>query len=113
MCIMKLMRRRKNKNNKNFFPALFISFFLWATLAALVYFIDPATKFAVPAFLLLIFIALFMTLSLTLANSRRGLLVAGATTFFFILRIGGIGHLLNFLLLAGIVITIDLGCYSK
>lgn len=72
-----------------------------------VFFIDPETPAAVFIFFLLLFLAVLFSTSILFANTRRGILSATGTVFFFLLRYFGLGNVLNLLLIAGILISID------
>lgn len=89
-------------------PTLLFTILLWLSLTALIYFVDPFSFGALPGFFILVFFGLLFTFSLLFANSRRGLLISLSLSLFLLLRYLGVGHLLNFLLLAGLAITIEL-----
>jgi len=74
----------------------------------LVYFIDPEATFALPGFFLLIFLSLLFTFSTIFASSRRGFLISAGFTLFLILRYFGVGNILNFLLISGLLITAEI-----
>lgn len=102
------LRQKKVKLRKNFFPTLILIILFWVLGGLIVYFVDPATSGIVPIFLLTIFLALLFTTSTVFANTRRGLITASALTFFLILSYLGIGNIINFLLILGIAITLEL-----
>lgn len=93
---------------KNFFPTLIALVLSWGLVFTVIYFASPTSLGAVPALFILIFIACVFTFSTLFANSRRGLISALALTLFLILRYLGIGHILNFLLISGLAITIEI-----
>ena len=101
-------RLKEVKLRKNFFPALVIIIFLWGIISGLVYFVDPETFGAILLFFILSFFAMLLTLSLVFANSRRGFIASVGLIIFLVLRYLGIGNILNFLLITGISITIEL-----
>lgn len=101
-------RRKKIRRRNNFFPTLIIIIISWFTIAAIIYFINPATLGAVPLLFLIFFIALLFTFSTLLANSEKGLVVAITVTLFLLLRYLGVGNIINFLLLVGLGITTNL-----
>ncbi len=101
-------RRKKIRRRKNFFPTLIIIVISWFAVAAIIYFISPATLGIVPLFFLIFFIALLFTFSTLLANSERGLIIAFTATLFLLLRYLGVGNIINFLLIVGLGITTDL-----
>jgi len=86
---------------------------LWAGLAGLIYFVEPDSPLAVIAFFALFFFALLFTFSTVFANSRRGLITSLALFVFLILRYLGVGNILNFLLIAGVAVTIELYFWKK
>jgi hypothetical protein len=104
----KNVRHQQVLKRKNFLPALILNILLWMMLAVLIYFIDPDSFFAVPAFFILSFTCLLFTFSLLFGNTRRGLFAAVGLTIFLILRYLGIGNLLNLLLIAAIAICIEI-----
>lgn len=73
----------------------------------MVLFIPPDTFGAMPAFFILTLLVIFFPASLVFANSRRGFLLAFGVVFFLILRLFGIGNVLNLLLLSGILLAIE------
>ncbi|OGM77241.1 hypothetical protein A2210_02715 [Candidatus Woesebacteria bacterium RIFOXYA1_FULL_40_18] len=105
---MKEKRKEQALRRKNFFPTLILTVLLWAAAGALIYFVEPDTFGAISAFFMTIFFALLFTFSTILANTRRGLITALGLTIFLILRYLGVGNILNFLLIAGVVITAEL-----
>lgn len=97
---------------KNFLPALIIALTAWTGLIILVVYTSPST-FLLATFYLLLFLALFLTFSLVLANSRRGFLLAFGVVVFLVLRFFNIAHFLNLILLAGILISLELYLRKK
>jgi len=85
-----------------------ITAFLWLFTGALVYFVEPDAPLAIPAFFVLVFSALLFTFSTLLANSRRGLLAALGLTIFLVLRLLGIGHVLNLILILALCVCAEL-----
>jgi bacteriorhodopsin len=105
----KTIERKKDvKLRKSFLPTFIITVILWLGVFGIIYFIDPHENGAIPLFFVAILFALFFTLSIVLINSRRGFISALAITLFIVLRYFGLGNLLNFLLLAGISIAMEL-----
>lgn len=93
---------------KNFFPTLLITVFLWLSLAAIIYFIEPDTFGILPLFFINIFFALLFTFSTIFGHSRRGFIAATCVTLFTLLRYFGIGNVINLLLIAGAGISIEI-----
>jgi len=105
---MKEKRKEQIRRRKNFLPTLIITFLLWMLTSGLVYFIDPETALALPGFFLLIFLSLLFTFSTIFASSRRGFLISFGITLFLILRYFGVGNVLNFLLISGLLVTAEI-----
>jgi len=86
---------------------------LWGLLGGMIYWVDPELikNILVPGlylpFFLLFFPAMFLTLAVLLTNSRRGFLGTLGMTVFLILRVYQLGSLLSFLLILGIIISIE------
>ncbi|HKB88165.1 MAG TPA: hypothetical protein VKC53_00805 [Patescibacteria group bacterium] len=104
----KELRREQKLKHKNFLPTLFATIVLWLLIAGLVYFIDPGTFAAIPIFFILFFSVLLFTFSLIFGNTRRGIIVSIALTFFAILSYLGVGNILNILLIVAIAICVEL-----
>lgn len=101
------------RRRKNFFPTLILIFFLWTTLGLMINFIEPELikdilipNFYFPFFVNL-FLALFFTLAIIFANSRRGFLISLGIVLFLILRLYGLGNLLNAILIGASVFTLE------
>ncbi|MBI2066119.1 hypothetical protein HYT60_01245 [Candidatus Woesebacteria bacterium] len=106
-------RLKEVKLRKNFLPTLIVAILLWLGVVSIVYFVEPDTFGILPVFFFLIFLALLFTFSLLFAHTRRGALLAVGLTLFLILRYLGIGNILNFLLILGIAITVELYFIKK
>jgi len=102
------LRQKQIRERKNFFPTLAVTILLWIMLFGLVYFVEPDAFGASALFFVLVFLALLFTFSTVFANSRRGLLASSSLTLFLILRSLGVGHIINFLLIGGIAISIEI-----
>ncbi len=92
---------------KNFLPALLLALFFWVNVIFIVVYVSPSSVFAICYLLFAIFMALFLTLSLVLANSRRGFLLGVGVVVFLALRFFNIAHFLNLILLVGILISLE------
>lgn len=106
-------RLKEVRLRKNFFSTLVLTIILWISITLIVYFIEPETFGILPLFFFLIFLALLFTFSLLFAHTRRGALLALGLTLFLMLRYLGVGNILNFLLIIGIAITIELYFLKK
>jgi len=104
----KRKRQQRKKYKKNFLPALFASALLWVCVFLLIYFVDPKTTGTVTLFFVILFVSLLFSLSLAFKNTRRGLISSFAIIFFLILKILGVGNIINFILLLGLAITIEI-----
>lgn len=102
------LRVKQIRARKNFFPTLVATIILWVGAILMVVLTDPAGFGAVPFFFFLIFMALLFTSATLFENRRRGLLVSLGLTLFLVLRYFGVGNILNFLLLSGVIITYDI-----
>lgn len=102
------IRQENRKKRKNFLPTFLLTVLLWLSLFFLVSFVDPNTLGVIPLFFFLIFFAFLFSFATLLANSRRGLSISVFLTLFLILRYFGIGNILNFLLLLGLLITSEI-----
>jgi hypothetical protein len=96
------------KHRKNFLPTFLIALIFWLVWGGLVFFQPPANNLVIVLFFSLLFLALFLTLSLFFANSRRGAIGAFFFTLVLIFRYNHLGNLLNLFLLAGIFLSLEL-----
>jgi len=101
-------RRKNSLKRRNFLPTFLASCLSWLTLLFLVLFYAPEAQLLIFLFYLLVFISLFLTFSLLLANSRRGLLFALAGIIFLFLKQIKQAHPLNLVLVGGILLSIEL-----
>lgn len=106
-------RLKEVKLRKNFLPTLLVAILLWLGVVSIIYFVEPDTFGIFTVFFFLVFLALLFTLSLLFAHTRRGALIAVGLTLFLILRYLGIGNILNFLLILGIAVTVELYFLKK
>jgi len=100
-------KRRKLKLRKNFFPTLLAIVFLWITLFFLVYFVEPNKTGAIPFFFALLFLSFLFTFSMLFANTRRGFIAAAGIVLFAFLRFVGVGSAFNFILILGLLISVE------
>jgi hypothetical protein len=61
---------------RNFYKTAVAIVVLWAAVAGIIWQIPPEDNLTVTIFLVVMFLAIFLTASVILANSRRGFLVA-------------------------------------
>jgi len=92
---------------KNFLPTLLVALFFWANAIFIILRLPPSL-FVICYLLFAIFMALFLTLSLLLANSRQGFLLSTGIVIFLILRLAKIAHFLNLILLVSILVSLEL-----
>lgn len=102
------IRQKRIRLRKNFFPTAIIIVLLWTLITLFIYFVEPNQLAAIPIFFVLLFFSLLFTTSTIFANSRRGLITSLALIIFLLLRYIGVGNIINFLLLAGIVISTEI-----
>lgn len=100
----KEIRKQMVLRRKNFLPSLIITFILLISLITIVYFTDPKSTVFIIIFFVNLFTLLFFLFSLILANSKRGIIIASCITIFMLLKMFGVGNILNALLLIGIAI---------
>ena len=101
-------RKAQVLKRKNFLPTLLITILLWLLLGGLVYFVDPGSFSAIPAFFVLFFTVLLFTFSLLFADSRRGLISSISLTLFCLLAYLGVGNILNLILIVAIAVCIEI-----
>lgn len=102
------MRKKVDLKRRSFLPAFLVAALSWLTLFSLIFFYAPETKLLISLFYLLLFISCFLTFSLLLANSRRGVLLAlGVITLLSLKQIQQ-AHFLNLFLIGGILLSIEL-----
>lgn len=96
------------RRKRNFLPTLILAVISWLSLVYLVLFFTPETKLLIFIFYSLLFFANFLTFSLIFGNSRRGILISlGIISYLFLNQVKQF-HLLNGLLLGGILLSIEL-----
>ncbi|OGM13809.1 hypothetical protein A2141_04065 [Candidatus Woesebacteria bacterium RBG_16_40_11] len=110
---MKEKRKKQVKLRKNFFPLLVITLIFWTLLFFIFWFIDPFGSGSIPLFLSVFFITVTLTFSIVFANTRRGALTSLGLTLYLILRYFGIGHIINFLLIFGILLSFEIYLTKK
>ena len=106
--VKKAKLKKIKSRRKNYFPTLLAIIILWGTLAGIIYFFDPFILGIIPIAILIFFLAVLFTIATVTISTRRGVIIALAATIFIVLRYFGVGNILNFLLIAGIAITLNL-----
>jgi hypothetical protein len=104
----KIKNQPKIKRRKNFLPTLMLALFAWASWGWLVYSMAPENNLLLFIFYGLLFMAVFLTIALLLANSRRGLLIAIGVISFLIFRYYQLANFLNLGLFFGILLSLEL-----
>lgn len=108
------MATNRKERSRNFLPAFILTIIWWALFAVVVIKIDPdvIADFPIPSsygiFFVLLFMALWFTASLLLANTRRGALVAVGGIIWGYLRMWHLGNLINTFLLIGLLGALEL-----
>jgi hypothetical protein len=100
--------KRKLKLRRNFLPTLLIIILLWFIVAFIINFVDPYASWALQAFLLSVFLALFFTFTIITSSKRRGFLISFGILLILIFSYFGLGSYFNIILIAGIMITTEL-----
>ncbi|MFC1727402.1 hypothetical protein ACFL0Y_02660 [Patescibacteria group bacterium] len=95
------------KRRKNFLPTLLLAIIFWVGFGWLTFSQNPSGNLII-IFFLLLFMAVFLTLALALANSRRGFLISLWLLVFLIFRYFALANLLNLVLLSGIIVGLEL-----
>lgn len=106
-------RKTEVKLRKNFLLTFIITILLWLGTAGTVYFIDPFETGAILIFFIVTFFALFFTSSIIFINSRRGFITSSGIIIFLLLRYFGLGNILNFLLIAGVCLAVEVYFVKK
>ena len=104
----KLKNHDKIKKRKNFLPTLFLAILFWITWGWLTYSFPPEGFLVFVGFLTSLFMALFLTASLLLANSRRGFLIAVGLVGFLLFAYFDLGHWLNLALFVAILVFLEI-----
>lgn len=101
------------RQRKNFLATLVLIIFFWLTLGLMIWLVEPELikdilipNFYLPFFINL-FLALFFTLAVIFANSRRGFLISLGTIIFLILRLHRLDNLLNIILIISCVAVLE------
>lgn len=89
-------------------PTLLLTAFLWLAFFLLVLFTTPSSPFLLSTFYLILFLALLLTSSLVLANTRAGFLISLGLIIFLILRQLKIANFLNLGLLLASLVSVEL-----
>jgi len=93
---------------KNFLPTLIITLLSWIGFIYIIFFQSPSSPLFLTTFYLLLFLSLFLTLSLILTNSRRGLLISLFIIFYLLLRYFKVATFLNTGLLLAVLFSLEL-----
>lgn len=113
------MGRMARRRRRSFLPALGITMLFWFLLGLMIVFVDPVVvrDLVLPGsyvlFFLLLSVAVFLTASLVLGHQRRGLLVAIGVAAFLALRLVGLGHVVNALLLGAFLLVLELAASAR
>ena len=103
---MKRTTAIKIRRRKNFLPALLLAALSWGLLAWLIIKFSPDNNLLIISFYLLIFIAVFLTSALILANSQMGLTISLFLITFLIFRYFKIDDPFNLILLTAIFLLL-------
>jgi hypothetical protein len=100
--------KTRTKQRKNFFPTLLLALLTWALWGIIVWKVPPGPVLVLILFHTILFVAIFLTAALALANSRLGLIVSLFFNLCLLFRYFQIGNVVNLLLLAGIFISLGI-----
>ncbi|OGY19103.1 MAG: hypothetical protein A3F04_01630 [Candidatus Chisholmbacteria bacterium RIFCSPHIGHO2_12_FULL_49_9] len=104
---------------RNFLPALFFALLFWGVVGFFIFFVDPELvrdwlfHGTYLPFFLSLWLALFLTASLLFAHTRRGFLLSFGVIVFLALRVLGLGHLLNAILLFSFLVFFELALSAR
>lgn len=107
-----------NKKNNNFHPSILFALLFWLVFFYLIIFVDPLVVRDFPfqnmyfPFFFCLFMGAFLSLQLILSHARRGFITAFGLVLFLYLRLFGLGHVLNLILLSSFIITLELAISS-
>lgn len=101
----KEQRRQLILKRKNFLPTLLLIVFIFFTILGIIYFFPPNNSFIISLFFILTFLLFLFIFSLAFGKTRNGLIVAVAINLFLVLRLFGVGNILNFLLLTSLALV--------
>ena len=107
------------RSRKRFLPTVLFSILAWIVVLFFVFFVDPEIIANFPIrgsyflFFLFLFVALFLSSSLLFYHVRRGFFLAAGVVLFLYLRLYGLGHFLNFLLLFSFLLILDFAASSR
>ena len=105
------MARRVKKSRLAVFTLALV---FWIGWGLIVFFLEPATiknlwlPHAYLPFFLTLFGALFFSLAVIFMNSRHSLIISSGAILFLILRLFGLGNLLNAILISGSLLALEL-----
>ncbi len=107
------MRKRRLPQRENFLPTLLLAILTWLIWFYFFYFQTPETTLIIFLFYFSLFLSFFLTISLLLANSRRGFLAAMALITILLLRQFEQAHFLNLILVFALLSSIELYFWKK
>jgi len=104
-----MIRRRR----KNFIITFILILFFWSLFWLIVFFVDPVLLkniiipgFYLPFFLIL-FMAIFLSLAVILANSKKSFLISLGLISFLILKLYQLANFLNIILIVSLVLVLE------
>ncbi|OGD86226.1 hypothetical protein A2Z23_00940 [Candidatus Curtissbacteria bacterium RBG_16_39_7] len=103
----------KRIEKKRFLPSILFACLCWIVFFYFLFFVDPeiVINFLIPGsylpFFLSLFFAIFLTGSFIFFNTRRGFLLALGVVTFLYLRLYGLDHLLNLILLISFILVLE------
>lgn len=95
------------RRRKSFLPTLLVALLFWLIWGYVFFFVPPG-RGVYFAFFPTLFLAVFLSAALLLANSIRGFLLASAVCGLLLLQFFKLGNLLTILLLIALLVVLDL-----
>lgn len=99
--------RKRRTERKNFLPTLLVTILAFVVVVYLFIFMDPSSSIAIPFMLLAVGVFCVFFFSILFSNTRRGVFATIGFLSFLVLGLFGLGNLLNFLLIVGVILSAD------
>jgi len=102
------MKRKIKSRRRNFLPTFLLAILAWLVWFYFLLSFSPEKSIFIFIFYLFFLLANFLTLSLVFGNTRRGFLTSLAFASLLFLKQIQQAHILNLILLGGILLSIEL-----
>ncbi len=103
----------RNTKRKNFLGTLILILLFWTLQVFMIFFVEPETikNLILPnsyfLFFLNLFLALFFTIAIILADSKHSLIITSGIIFYLVLQSQGLGNPLNLILILAAIIALE------